>query len=72
MSNAIILYGRDACPFTRAAREAYRQQGKKVSYVNVTKDPAKLEEMLKLSGGYRKVPVIVDGAAVTIGYEGNY
>jgi len=36
----------------------------------VVKDPAKLDDMLKLSGGYRKVPVIVDGEAVTIGYQG--
>jgi len=29
-----------------------------------------MEEMLELSGGVRKVPIIVDGAKVTIGYGG--
>jgi len=70
MTNPIVIYGRDAWPFTRAAREAYRNQGIDVTYVNVVKDPAKLDDMLKLSGGYRKVPVIVDGETVTVGFEG--
>jgi glutaredoxin len=30
----------------------------------------KLEEMLKLSKGKRKVPVIVEGKKVTVGYGG--
>jgi hypothetical protein len=30
-----------------------------------------MEEMLKLSGGERKVPVIVDGEEVTVGYGGS-
>ncbi len=33
-------------------------------------DSTKLEEMLKYSKGVRKVPVIVEGNNVTIGYEG--
>ena len=72
MTHGIVIYGRDACPFTRAALEAYRKHARQVSYVNVAKNPAKLEEMLTLSGGYRKVPVIVDGDTVTIGYQGKY
>jgi glutaredoxin len=31
----------------------------------------KLEEMLKLSKGKRKVPVIVEGEKVTVGYGGS-
>jgi glutaredoxin len=30
----------------------------------------KLEEMLKLAKGQRKVPVIVEGKRVTVGYGG--
>jgi glutaredoxin len=33
-------------------------------------ETGKLEEMLKFSGGVRKVPVIVEGEKVTIGYGG--
>jgi glutaredoxin len=36
----------------------------------VKKDPDGLREMLKLSGGARQVPVIADGANITIGYGG--
>jgi glutaredoxin len=36
----------------------------------VKADSKKMEEMLKHSGGVRKVPVIVDGEKVTIGYGG--
>jgi len=34
-------------------------------------DGAKLEEMLALSGGVRKVPVIVEEGKVTVGYGGS-
>jgi glutaredoxin len=38
--------------------------------VDVKMESSKLEEMLKFSGGSRKVPVIVQGEKVTIGYGG--
>ena len=39
-------------------------------YINVLADPNRLKEMLKQSKGVRKVPVIVDGAKVTVGFGG--
>lgn len=39
-------------------------------YFDVLSDKSKLDEMLRLSAGSRKVPVIVDGKKVTIGYGG--
>jgi glutaredoxin len=36
----------------------------------VKSDSAKLQEMLKISGGVRQVPVIVEGDKVIIGYGG--
>jgi glutaredoxin len=36
----------------------------------VKADSTKLEEMLKLSDGVRKVPVIIEGEKVTIGFDG--
>jgi len=38
--------------------------------VDIKNDSARLDEMLKLSGGKRLVPVIVEGDKVTIGYGG--
>lgn len=49
------------------ARSAY---GGRARYVDVQADPSKLEEMLKYSSGSRKVPVIVEGGRVIIGYGG--
>ncbi len=40
-------------------------------YLNVKKDRAALERMLALTDGRRDVPVIVDGAKVTIGFGGS-
>ena len=67
MVEEILIYGKSGCPFTDQALSAY---GKKARYIDVESDGAKLQEMLKLSGGVRKVPVIVEGAKVTIGYGG--
>jgi hypothetical protein len=39
--------------------------------VDVKKQPHRLEEMLKLSGGRRKVPVVVEGNRVSVGYGGS-
>lgn len=41
-----------------------------MTYVNVKKDAAGLAEMLAHSEGQRRIPVIVDGGRVTIGYGG--
>ena len=38
--------------------------------MNVVKDPEQLDVMLEYSKGSRKVPVIVEGDQVTIGFEG--
>jgi len=42
-----------------------------VEYRNVQKDPGRIKEMLKFSGGRRDVPVIVENGGVTIGYGGS-
>jgi glutaredoxin 3 len=67
MAGAILIYGKSGCPFTDQALSAY---GKKARYIDVESDGANLKEMLKLSGDIRKVPVIVEGVKVTIGYGG--
>lgn len=41
-----------------------------MDYRNVRESPSALPEMLKLTGGEREVPVIVEGGKVTIGYGG--
>jgi hypothetical protein len=38
--------------------------------VDVKEDASRLSEMLKLSGGRRVVPIIVEGEKVTVGFGG--
>jgi len=38
--------------------------------VDVLADPARLEEMLKVSGGRRRVPVLVADGKVEVGWQG--
>jgi len=42
-----------------------------VEYRNVLKDATSLSEMLRLTGGGRDVPVVVDGGKATVGYGGS-
>ena len=44
--------------------------GDKAKYIDVKSDSAKLQEMIKLTGGLRQVPVIVESGKVKIGYGG--
>jgi glutaredoxin len=67
----VLIFGKDGCPYTQAARDHYTQLGVPVDYRNVKKSAADLERMLEHSRGKRQVPVIVEtGGAVTIGFGG--
>ncbi len=69
MKEKVVIYGKAGWPYTDKARSAY---GKTAKYFDVEADSTKLEEMLKHSGGVRKVPVIVGEGKTTIGYEGSW
>jgi glutaredoxin 3 len=66
----VMIFGKDACPYTQSARDHYAAKGVPFEYVNVKKNAAQLERMLTYSKGARRVPVIVDGDSVTIGFGG--
>ena len=68
MAQDIIIYGKAGWPHTEKARSVYET----TQYFDVTQDPKKLEEMLLHSKGVRKVPVIVEGEKVSIGYGGSW
>lgn len=70
MTEKVLIFGKDAWPYTRAAREAYAKQNKEVDYLNVVSDSDQLDAMLKHSKGKRQVPVIVAAGKVTIGFDG--
>jgi glutaredoxin 3 len=66
----VIIYGKDSCPYTVAAREDFERRQVPVRYVNVKKNPAELEKMLGLTRGRREVPVIVEDGRITVGFGG--
>ena len=66
----VLIFGKDSCPYTQAARDDYARRHVEVQYVNVKKNAAELKRMLEYSEGRRLVPVIVDGGKVTIGFGG--
>ena len=70
MADEVLIYGKDSCPYTLAARDDYQDRGVPFRYINVKKNPAELEQMLALTKGQRRVPVIVEQGKVTIGFGG--
>ena len=67
---AAIIYGKDGCGMTKAAREDLTRRNVPYEYVNVQADAEKLKEMLRHTKGKRVVPVIVEEGKVTIGFNG--
>jgi glutaredoxin 3 len=65
-----VIYGKGNCPYTQAALEDYRRRGVEVEYHDVKHDRTALDRMLVHSAGQRRVPVIVEGERVTIGFGG--
>ena len=66
----VLIFGKDGCPYTEAAMENYARRGIPAEYINVKASAADLERMLVHSAGKRRVPVIVEGDRVAIGYGG--
>jgi glutaredoxin 3 len=70
MSDRVLIFGTDSCPYTTAAREDYAKRNVPFEYKNVKEDSSALDEMLRHSDGKREQPVIVEGGKVTIGFGG--
>lgn len=70
MAGTIDIYGKDACPYTSAARQDYAARGYEVRYFDVKRDPEAMRRFLVLSGGDRRVPLLVEGSRTSIGFGG--
>lgn len=66
----VQIYGKEGCGFTSAARKDYAGRGHPVEYFDVKADPASMARFLELSGGERRVPLIVERGRVTVGFGG--
>jgi len=66
--SGIIIYGNDSCAYCAAARMLLTRKGVKYEDVLVSKDVAKLEEMIQRSG-QRSVPQIFVGDTHVGGFD---
>ena len=67
----VLIYGKENCPYTQRARQDYETRKVEFEFVDVKKSRADLDRMLELSGGIRRVPVILEeNGKVTIGFGG--
>jgi glutaredoxin len=71
LEGMVLIFGKDGCPYTQAARDHYAAESIPFEYINVRKSPSSLDRMLEYSDGLRKVPVIVEEDKVTIGFGGS-
>lgn len=71
MKGPAQLYVTDGCPYSEAAREDLEWRGVEFVEYDVERDAQARERMLRLTGGNRTVPVIVDeNGSVQIGWQG--
>ena len=70
MAAPVLLYTTTGCPYCDAKRRELAARGVAWREVNVTDRPEAVVELLKLTGGRRVVPVVVEGARIEIARGG--
>lgn len=70
MSEEVVIYTKPGCPYCRAAKEDMASRGVSFTEHDVTSDASVKEEAIRLAG-QAKVPVIVRGGEVTVGFGGS-
>ena len=66
----VIFYSKSGCPHCDRQREALVARGQAFSEIDVARHPEVIPELLKLTKGRRVVPVVVEGARITIASDG--
>lgn len=70
MTGSILLYGEESCSYSVSAKEDFAKRKVPYRYRDVKRDERALQEMQQLTGGGRKVPVIIEGGLIKIGFGG--
>jgi glutaredoxin len=65
-----LLYVIPDCPHCGRQRAALAARGVAVREIDVRARPEVIPELMKLTGGRRIVPVVVDGASIHVAPEG--
>jgi glutaredoxin 3 len=66
----VTVFTKPGCPYCAAAKDDLQKRGVSYAEHNVQADQAALRQMLDLNGGQRRVPTIVQGDQVTVGFQG--
>jgi glutaredoxin 3 len=66
----VTLFTKPGCPYCAAAKDDFNRRGIQYQEHNVKEDPTKLRRMLELNGGQRRVPTIIEGNQVSVGFHG--
>ena len=69
-TQTLILYTHPDCGASAQAKEDFERDGIAFKEIDVTTVPGAVLELEKLTDGEHVTPVILDGATVTIGYDG--
>jgi glutaredoxin len=70
MPELATVYTRTGCPFCAALREDLESRDVTYREINVSDHPERIPELLKLTGGRRVVPVLVDGRGISVSPRG--
>ena len=70
MALPVLLYTKTGCPFSDAKRAEFAARGVDVREIDVAQCPQLLVELLKLTGGRRIVPVVVEAGVVAVAPDG--
>jgi glutaredoxin len=66
----VLLYTKTGCAFCDAKRAELQARGVPVREIDVTAKPQAVTELLKLTGGRRIVPVVVEGGRIAVAPDG--
>jgi len=70
MAAPVLLYSKTGCPHCDALRAALAARGAVVDEIDVGVRREAIPELLKLTGGRRVVPVVVDGGSILVAPDG--
>ena len=70
MATQVTLYVKRDCPHCNRQREAIVARGLAFTEIDVSVTPEAIPELLKLTGGRRIVPVLVEGARINVAHDG--
>jgi len=69
MPEKVTIYTKTGCPYCAAAKEDLKKRAVQYEEINLTENPKRIPEIVKLAGG-RNVPVIVTEGSVSVGFAG--